>query len=329
LREVGLIASFVIGEAPRNTVRPGRAVLPAFVLATFVGASVPTACASDPCCEEQGSPFSDAGGSVGDWDGAAIEAGGVHDDGDVGQDGRGDEPGLAWSCPAEMAPVGSACVDRYEVSRQDATATSVGTDESVATSRVGVLPWYANPMTSTALAKFQAACQAAGKRLCSASEWLESCRGPSQTSYFFGNTWDPAVCNSVDTYCQQCCDILGLTSCSTSENCGYLPELSSSPYVSDTCFIGADYGTSTCHVCFHVMPTGAFSGCTNDLGLFDVNGNVWEAVPVPVSEDSRGYQIRGGAFNCATPSTRFVCTFNATWSVLNAGFRCCKDRGTP
>jgi hypothetical protein len=295
---------------------PDNRVVRAFVLATFVGSSALTTCASDPCCEEHDSSVSGAGGHAGNQDGSAIEAGEAQDDG----------PAPTGPCPADMAPVGSVCVDRYEASRQDATATTVGTDASVATSRAGVLPWYANPMTSDALTTFQTACQAAGKRLCSASEWVDSCQGPGHTSYFFGNTWDPAVCNSVDTYCQQCCDILGLPSCSTSENCGYLAELSSSPYAPDTCFVSADYGATTCHVCFHVMPTGAFSGCTNELGLFDVNGNVWEAVPVPTSEDSRGYQIRGGAFNCASPSARFLCTFNATWAALNAGFRCCKDR---
>lgn len=229
------------------------------------------------------------------------------------------------SCPTEMVPVGAVCMDRYEASRPNATATSVGTDESRAVSQPGVLPWYVNPMSQAALATFSAACQAAGKRLCSASEWLQSCQGPSGSTYFFGNTWDPSACNSVDTYCQECCDILGTSPCPTGENCGYDSALSTSPYTPETCFISADYGLSTCHVCFHVMPTGAFSRCTNALGLYDVNGNVWEAVPVPTTEDSRGYQVRGGAFNCGSPSARFQCTFNATWTALYAGFRCCNE----
>jgi hypothetical protein len=232
-------------------------------------------------------------------------------------------------CPADMALVTSVCIDRYEASRKDATGTSTGSDNSVATSRRGVLPWYVNPMSAAALETFQAACQAASKRLCSATEWFESCRGPRQTTYVFGNSWDPLRCNSVDTYCQQCCDILGMSPCLTTENCGYSDALSSSPYLPETCFINADYGLDTCHVCFHVMPTGSFPDCTNQFGLYDVNGNLWEVVPVSTDVDSRGYQVRGGAFNCASPSARFACSFNASWTALYAGFRCCKEPAPP
>jgi formylglycine-generating enzyme required for sulfatase activity len=235
---------------------------------------------------------------------------------DAGSDGEGS------ACPAEMAQVGQLCVDRWEASRADATATSGGKDESLAVSRAGVLPWYVNPMSTSMLGRFEAACQAGGKRLCSSDEWIESCRGPKRTSYFFGDDWDAAICNSVDTFCQKCCDSLGLSSCPTGENCGYSSALSSS-YAPETCSITADYGRDTCHVCFHVMPTGSFPMCTN-RGLFDVNGNVWEVVTTPTSEDSRGYQVRGGAFNCGSPSARFQCDFNATWIDLYAGFRCCK-----
>jgi sulfatase modifying factor 1 len=231
------------------------------------------------------------------------------------------------ACPPEMALVGDVCVDRYEASRQDATATKAGTDDGVACSRAGVLPWYVNPMSAAMLEKFQAACQSAGKRLCTADEWNDTCRGPEQTTYVFGNDWDASVCNSVDTHCQRCCEILGLSSCPSGENCGYASELSSS-YTPETCFVSADYGKDTCHVCFHVMPTGSFPRCTNGSGLFDVNGNVWEVVPVPTSQDSRGYEIRGGAFNCGSPAARFRCDFNAGWNDLYAGFRCCKARAS-
>ena len=269
-------------------------------------------------------------GIVGDTADAPISADGAAPDGaaDPGKDGAGAVDADGAACPPEMALVGSVCVDRYEASRQDATATSAGSIESVALSRAGVLPWYVNPMSKAALDRFQSACQASGKRLCAAAEWLQSCQGPEQSTYFFGNAWDPAVCNSVDTYCQKCCEILGLSSCPTGENCGYASALTSS-YTPETCFIAADYGKDTCHVCYHVMPTGSFPRCTSGSGLFDVNGNVWEAVPVPTDEDSRGYQIRGGAFNCGTPSTRFQCAFNAGWDDLYAGFRCCRDRALP
>jgi cysteine-rich repeat protein len=75
---------------------------------------------------------------------------------------------------------------------------------------------------------------------------------------------------------------------------------------------------------FSTVPTGSFSGCVNEFGAFDVNGNVWEIVPS--QEDPRGWEVRGGAFNCGGPQLRLQCTYNAGWNGLYAGFRCC--RGT-
>jgi sulfatase modifying factor 1 len=257
--------------------------------------------------------------------GSASADSSVLSDAPYAADTRVDTSPMVSPCPTDMALFGAVCVDRYEASRPDATSVSAGSDESRAASVAGVLPWFVNPMTSAALATFQAACQAAGKRLCAPEEWLDVCQGPAQTSYFFGNAWDPSVCNSVDSYCQECCEALGdVASCPTGENCGYSSLLSSS-YTPETCGVDRPYSRDACHVCFHVMPTGSFPGCSNDAGIYDVNGNVWEVVPVPTSVDSRGFQVRGGAFNCGSPSARFQCGFNASWNDLYAGFRCCRE----
>jgi formylglycine-generating enzyme required for sulfatase activity len=204
-------------------------------------------------------------------------------------------------CPPDMVDIGICCMDRYEASRKDATGTSAGADESQAMSRAGVLPWHVNPMTIEARDKFQAACAASGKRLCRREEFLRACQGPGPDlrRYFFGGDWNPETCNSVDAFCDDYCREHGVDPCNTNENCGYQ------------------------YYCFHVMPTGSFPGCTDGSGLFDVNGNVWEIVP---SASARGYEVRGGAFNCGAPSLRFECTFDAGWNDLFAGFRCCRDR---
>ena len=127
-------------------------------------------------------------------------------------------------------------------------------------------------------------------------------------SYIYGNTFDPEVCNSVDTYCDNYCAENGipLEECNTNTNCGY------------SCGSAGDDVD-----CFHIDPSGSHTACTNVFGTFDVNGNVWEVVPS--EEDPRGYEVRGGAFNCASAQTGFNCNYNADWTSLYAGLRCCKD----
>jgi hypothetical protein len=220
-------------------------------------------------------------------------------------------------CPEDMVFVPDSvtsdvphafCIDRYEASRVDATSTSGGSDESMAVSKKGVIPWYVNPMTENALAAFENGCINAGKRMCEREEWFASCTGSEASTYVFGNTFSPEICNCVDTYCDDYCDANGISEeeCNLLPNCGY------------SC--GGSSGTTAC---FHVDPTGSFEGCTNSFGTYDISGNVWEIVPS--TEDARGYEVRGGAFNCASASARLQCNYNASWVDLYAGFRCCKD----
>lgn len=85
------------------------------------------------------------------------------------------------------------CVDLNETSRPDATIVSTGFDESMATSRRGVLPW-----SSISMANARTACGNAGKRLCTATEWVESCGGPDQFLYPYNAVnYDPNACNGA------------------------------------------------------------------------------------------------------------------------------------
>jgi len=193
------------------------------------------------------------------------------------------------------------CIDRYEASRSDASATHPGSATDIARSIPGVLPWYANPMTPEAMQDFRNACAAANKRLCESHEWFDACTGPAERTYVFGDVFDVETCNCVDTFCDDHCAESGIPveDCVTSANCGYT------------------------YSCYRLTPTGQFAGCTNEYGTYDVTGNLWEIVPS--STDARGYEVRGGAFNCAGASTRLQCSFNASWTSLYAGFRCCRD----
>lgn len=201
-------------------------------------------------------------------------------------------------CPDGMVGVEDAyCIDRYEASRPDAGGDTMGADTTRALSRAGVIPWYVNPLSLAAVERFAAACRRSGKHLCTRGEWYAACAGTAETVYAFGDVFDRETCNSVDTFCDDYCADHGIPDCLLSADCGYR------------------YG------CFRVMPTGSFPACVGEYGALDLNGNVWEVV---VSDrDYRGFEIRGGAFNCAGASERLRCTFNAQWLQLYAGFRCC------
>lgn len=210
-------------------------------------------------------------------------------------------------CPDDMVAVSAGlCVDRYEASRPDASAENAGADTSRAISRAGVLPWHVNPLTPEDVARFDAACRRAGKRLCEADEWYAACAGGEGRPYAFGSVFNRETCNCVDTFCDDYCAEQGISDCSLGDNCGYD------------------------HWSFRLMPTGSFPDCIDAYGALDVSGNVWEVVWS--ATDPRGYEVRGGAYNCAGAAQRLRCTYNAGWDELYAGFRCCKgaqDHGSP
>jgi formylglycine-generating enzyme required for sulfatase activity len=134
-----------------------------------------------------------------------------------------------------------------------------------------VLPWPWFPGRLT-LDDLRAACRGAGKRLCTAAEWVTVCRGPRDLEYCYGDAYNPTTCNGIDAF--------GRTS-------------------------------------FHYTVTGAFPECTNEYGIFDINGNVWE-----MTDDG---MTRGGAYNCGDSASLHRCSFSIDPAAIIAiGFRCCR-----
>jgi len=220
---------------------------------------------------------------------------------DAPEEDAAEEEAVSPACPAEMALVGTYCIDRWEVSREDATATSTGTLD-VATSRPGVLAWnYAS------LAIGQAACTAAGKYLCTSAEWEAACEGGVGSTYTYGSLYDPVACTGGDTFC----DCTG-TACSGLTTCPY-PGCYSLP---------SPEGGGPCGGGLHPTTTGSMPGCTNAYGVYDMSGNLWEIV------DSSGVeQFRAGGYNSLDALTQHACTYyypSGGPCSCSRGFRCCK-----
>ncbi len=230
----------------------------------------------------------DEEGDTGDTGGAEQDSGqadsGQTDSGTPGDSGA--DSGLI-SCPSDMVSVAdSFCIDTYEASRPDASASSAGSDESAALSQAGVLPWQ---VADNATA--EAACVAAGKRLCSEDEWYQACSGSAGTVYSYGDAYEAATCNGLDTHC----------SCKDGS-------------VYEDCYF--DCGGS-----IYLEVTGSFPACTNEYGALDLNGNLWEHVA-----GGSDYTVRGGAYNCGDSPTYHQCSYIPTsWTPSARGFRCCLD----
>ena len=80
-------------------------------------------------------------------------------------------------------------MDKYEASRDDASSSDQGSG-SLACSQAGVLPW-----TGASYDEAKAACEAAGKRLCTQEEWESACRSLGRDSSYPYGAYEAGRCN--------------------------------------------------------------------------------------------------------------------------------------
>jgi len=86
----------------------------------------------------------------------------------------GNLPGQDWV----TIPGNTVQIQKWEASRPDATATSVGTNQAFACSRQTVQPW-----TNITYPQALAACSSIGARLCTETEWQSMCSQPVAPVY--------------------------------------------------------------------------------------------------------------------------------------------------
>jgi Sulfatase-modifying factor enzyme 1 len=212
-------------------------------------------------------------------------------------------------CPPLMALVdGAFCVDRYEAALEEQSPgggwvaaspyLTVGTRTVRAVPAQGIAPQGYISGTEAA-----AACAAAGKRLCSSTEWLAACRGPTKSTYPYGNSHQPAACN--DDY--QGHPVVKYFGTSTG--------IWDAKHMNDP-GINKQPGT--------VAAGGAHPACVSHWGIFDLHGNLHEWV-----SDATG-TFRGG-FYADAKINGAGCLYATTAHALgyhdySTGFRCCADR---
>jgi formylglycine-generating enzyme len=186
------------------------------------------------------------------------------------------------ACPTEMRRVERFCIDRYEAHLVDARDPDKPRDPYhrpepgaavLARSRAGVAPQgYLNRFEA------DAACRAAGKRLCAAKEWYRACAGPRGLRYPYGNTEIEGRCNVGKGHVMQ--KVFGKDIRYTFEDHYNSPRLNQEPG-----FLALSGSHAEC-----ASPEGAFDmvGNLHEWVADDVSGDLLRRVPLEISADKLG-----------------------------------------
>lgn len=234
-------------------------------------------------------------------------------------------------CAPEMTRVGKGCVDRFE-----ASLLVRGSDGSltpypphlrptgaffVAESKAGVKPQAYISRNEAA-----AACENAGKRLCSLDEWYAACRGSRDTLYPYGEKFEPKRCNVAKPH------LLSI-----------LFGKDPSRWLYDEHFNNPVLNQRP----GFLSETAAHEGCATPEGAFDMVGNLHEWVSdrvdaslsrkVPLTAGMRrrlpsnaGKGVFMGGFFSTLNQHGEGCSFTTaahepSYHDYSTGFRCCAD----
>jgi formylglycine-generating enzyme required for sulfatase activity len=147
----------------------------------------------------------------------------------------------------------------------------------------------------------EAACEAAGKRLCSLDEWLLACEGEQGRTYPYGHHYDETACNDSYDGGHPLIDYFG-----TSEGIWDMDHMNDPG-------INQQPGT--------VALTGEYEGCVTPEGVYDLHGNLHEWVSDPNGTFKGGFyadaSINGEGCSYTTTAHEF------SYHDYSTGFRCC------
>jgi hypothetical protein len=250
--------------------------------------------------------------------GAHHDAGGRSDVRSVGRDAGIDAP-APGPCPSGMvyiaadAGVAPYCMDTWEayvVELDDAGVEHAHSPYDVVdglTVRAKTAP-HVVPQGYISQVEATAACNLAGKRLCSEDEFHLGCQGPDSSNYYpYGGETDiPGYCN---------------------EGKGSYVEM----------LFGSDPSTWTYddfndprlnEIDGGLAPTQSYPHCRSPFGLYDCMGNLHEWGSDPADSEGHG-RFRGGFYGDAEengPGCLYVTSAHElAYHDYSTGFRCCAD----
>jgi formylglycine-generating enzyme required for sulfatase activity len=199
----------------------------------------------------------------------------------------------------------SFCIDRFEAALEevvDGGTVAFSPSFNPGSTRV-IARSLRNAVPSGYVSGLQAAaaCAEAGKRLCTDTEWLRACRGPTSTIYPYGNTRLPGVCNDARSV-HPAIELYG-----TSATWIY-------SHIDSPCLNELDAGLAL---------TGSHAGCVSTEGAFDLMGNLHEWTADPNGTFRGGYYVDTvlNGDGCLYVTTAHN---TAHWDY-STGFRCCAN----
>jgi formylglycine-generating enzyme len=215
-------------------------------------------------------------------------------------------------CPSEMANIdGRFCIDRYEgslVERADGALEAWSSFTTppeghafLAQSVPGVVP-----QAYISAAQAAQACAGVRKRLCQPVEWRAACGGSQGYAYPYGPRRIPGRCHDTGA-----APMLVFHAAELKKGWGPL-ELND-PRLNQL------EGT--------VAKTGAFAGCVNDYGVYDMVGNLHEWTADPNGTFQGGFWLDTDQHGegCAYRTIAHEYTYHD----YSTGFRCCAGVGEP
>lgn len=211
-------------------------------------------------------------------------------------------PAPDGDCPADMQPVGAACMDRYE-----------------APNVAGALP-----LVMYTFLEAEAWCGARGRRLCFDDEWTQACEGAAGTAYPYGATHQKGVCRDDATWLQYDQALLnGWPASASATTVGSLADLfAAASAVSAKAAAAADHVLAL----YQAAPSGDHPGCVNEFGVYDLTGNVEEWTRRrDGGEPSFHGNLKGRYWAEARTCQQGVKTHGDTFRFYEIGFRCCLD----
>lgn len=232
-----------------------------------------------------------------------------------------------------MARVGGVCIDRWEAHLVESAGGRAHPHferpekgvRYAARSAAGVFPQaYLNKNEA------RAACEQAGKRLCTLAEWYRACRGPEQRLYGYGASYQPGRCNAGKPH------LLSKLFGTNPRRWSFADHFNSPKLNQEPGFLAK---------------AGAHAQCKNELGVYDMIGNLHEWVSdrvdrslvdkIPLRDDIRGKidvnmgkSIFMGGFYSTLSEHGRGCTYltpghGPKYHDYSTGFRCCRDARPP